>query len=214
MPAEKIEKTIKTEKQTPVQTPALNKVASLLKSAGKLLAKRKKLAIGLVAVVLVFSVYRVIAVRGKTQNAVQVKSVTTEINKSFDFSALNNSGKATNTKISMKILSAEKTNQVQVKEQIFAAKNNKMFLIVNLELKNDSTTSQNLSTGDLVRLTISGNEDSKYAPDLHNNLVPISPISTKPDRIGFVIPQEAREFKLYLGEIEGKKDVISITFPS
>ena len=114
----------------------------------------------------------------------------------------------------MKIDRIEKTNQVFVSDKTVTAKNNKKFLIVQLELKNDATQTTNLLPGDLIRLTIGGDEDNKFAPDLHNNLVPIAAISTKIDRVGFVIPEMAREFKLYVGEIEGKKEAISVNFPS
>jgi hypothetical protein len=101
-----------------------------------------------------------------------------------------------------------------VKDQTFTAKNNKTFLIINLELRNDEASVQNIIPGDLVRLAIAGSDDTRFAPDLHNSLVGIAAISTKSDRVGFVIPQEAKNFKLYVGELEGKKEEVKVDFPS
>lgn len=183
---------------------------------GKLFSNRKRLVIVILAVLLIgIYVTNILGKRKPAGNNDQVKVVIVEVGKSFDFPALNNQGKPLyNTKIKMKIDRIEKTDQVFVSDKTVSAKNNKKFLIVQLELKNDATQPTNLLPGDLVRLTIGGDEGNKFAPDLHNNLVPVAAISTKLDRVGFVIPETAREFKLYVGEIEGKKEAISVNFPS
>jgi hypothetical protein len=112
------------------------------------------------------------------------------------------------------VATAEKTNKVLVNDKSFTATNNKMFLIVNLELKNEATLAYNILPGDLVRLAYSGNDDDKFAPDLHNNLILVSAISTKLDRVGFVVPEEVNDFKLFVGEIEGKKETVEMHFPA
>ncbi|MBI3282871.1 hypothetical protein HYZ70_02235 [Candidatus Curtissbacteria bacterium] len=99
-----------------------------------------------------------------------------------------------------------------VKDQMVPATNNKMFLVINLELKNDSTTAVNIIPSDLIRLVYKGDEDNKFAPDLHNNAVSIAAISTRPDRLGFVIPQDIKEYKLLVGELDKKKDEVEIKF--
>ena len=149
--------------------------------------------------------------KGQTNGA---KTLTQNVDRSFDFPALDNSGKPLKSKIKFKIKGVEKTDQVLVKDQVFTAKNNKLFLIVNLDLKNDSTSLVNIIPGDLIRLSISDDKETRYAPDLHNNLVPVAAISTKVDRIGFVIPDTAQKFYLFIGEIEGEKQEVSLDFPS
>lgn len=177
------------------------------------IARKKKLAIGIVLLVILLVI---VGVRRnmRSANNPSVKSIKVQVNKNFDFIALNNLGKATGSKIKFKITDAEKTDQVSVKDQTFTAKNNKTFLIINLDLRNDETTVQNIIPGDLVRLAIFGSDDTRFAPDLHNSLVGIAAISTKSDRVGFVIPQEAKNFKLYVGELEGKKEEVKVNFPS
>lgn len=175
--------------------------------------RKKKLVIAAVLLVLflLFVNYKVGLRNAKSASS---KSATVAIDKNFSFSALNNQGRVTGAKIKFHVVDAEKTSQVIVKDQTYTAKNNKMFLIVNLELKNDETTLQNILPGDLVRLAISGNDDTRFAPDLHNSLVGVAAISTKTDRIGFVIPIDAKNFKLFVGELEGKKEEIKADFAS
>lgn len=188
------------------------KIINFKQKLGELVAKKKKLAIGIVFLVLLLVI---VGIRRnmRSANSTNVKSVKVQVNKDFNFAAVNNQGKATSYKIKFKMTDAEKTEQVSVKDQTFTAKNNKTFLIVNLELRNDETSVQNIIPGDLVRLAIDGSDDTRFAPDLHNSLVGIAAISTKSDRVGFVIPQEAKNFKLYVGELEGKKEEVKVEFP-
>lgn len=179
------------------------------------ISTHKKLVITLVLIFLLGAGFiQVGKLRRPNANTSPAKTITQQVDKSFDFAALNNQGKAVTNKIKMKIATAEKTNQVLVKEQTFTAKNNKLFLIVNLELKNDATLPLNILPGDLIRLVVNGDNENKFAPDLHNNLVLVSALSTRIDRVGFVIPDTAKSFKLYIGELEGKKEEVSINFPS
>lgn len=189
------------------------KIINFKQKLVEFVTKKKKLAIGIVFLVLLLVI---VGVRRnmRSSNNSSVKSIKVQVNRNFDFIALNNLGKATGSKIKFKMTDAEKTDQVSVKDQTFTAKNNKTFLIINLDLRNDETTVQNILPGDLVRLAISGSEDTRFAPDLHNSLVGIAAISTKTDRVGFVIPNEAKNFKLYVGELEGKKEEVKVDFPS
>ena len=179
----------------------------------KLTANKKRLIVGIIVAIVAFSIISS-NLRNKSARGSNAKIVTTQVNKSFDFVGLNNAGKAQAQIIKLTVTGVDKTNQVQVKEQIFEAKNQKLFMIVNLELKNDATVALNLIPGDLIRMSIDGDGENKFAPDLHNNLVPIAPISTRIDRVGFVIPQEANKFTLFIGELEGAKEEVQVQFAS
>lgn len=194
----------------------LPKMSRMKSWMASIFSNKKKLVIVIIAALFIgISLMNIFGKKKPVNNNNQAKTVIVEIGKSFDFPALNNQGKTLyNTKIKMKIDRIEKTDQVFVSDKTVSAKNNKKFLIVQLELKNDATQLTNLLPGDLIRLTVGGDEENKFAPDLHNNLVPVSAISTKLERVGFVIPEASREFKLYVGEIEGKKETISVNFPS
>ncbi|OGG17223.1 hypothetical protein A3D78_07065 [Candidatus Gottesmanbacteria bacterium RIFCSPHIGHO2_02_FULL_39_14] len=175
---------------------------------------RKKRFLIILVVVLVAFTYLNLSSKKTSGSSNGAKTVTSSVDKSFEFPALDNQGKPLKNIIKFKIYSVEKTNQVLVKDQIFTAKNNKLFLIVNLELKNDATVPVNILPGDVIRLSLDNDKETRYAPDLHNNLVPVAAISTKVDRIGFVIPDTAQKFYLFIGEIEGEKQEVSLDFPS
>ncbi len=195
----------------------INIFSKIRKSKNGLLAsiiRHKKIIGGIAVVALLVLGSGILRAKNSNVQSTKPKSTVINVDKSFDFSALNNQGKPVASKIRLKIATVEKTNQVNVKDQTFTAKNNKIFLIVGLELKNDATLPYNILPGDLVRLTYNGDEENKYAPDLHNNMVTVAPISTKIDRVGFVVPENAKDFKLYVGEIEGKKEVVNINLPS
>lgn len=132
------------------------------------------------------------------------------VNKKFTFPALDNQGKAAGV-INFTITSAEKAPEVLVKDQTYKAKEGKLFLIINLELQNDSTNRLNIFPGDLIRLT-TGDASKKFAPDLHNNMVMVAPISTKIDRVGFVIDSNTNNLKLLIGELEKQKTEIPLNF--
>lgn len=190
------------------------KIKNLKQKIVELILKRKKIAlvVGVIVLILLFVGIRSSFKSSKPRGS--AKSTTVKLGKSFTFNAVNNQGKPTGTKIKFKIADAEKTDQVLVKDQTFTAKNNKLFLIFNLELTNDETSSNNILPGDLMRLSIGGDDETRFAPDLHNSLVGIAALSTKIDRVGFVIPAESKNFKLYIGELEGKKEEVKVDFPS
>lgn len=176
---------------------------------------RKYLLIG-AALVLILLAFIGISVRNRNASDVAgtAVSVSVDLKKTYYFPGITNQGQRAPTAILFMVKNAEITDRVIVKDQTFVAKNNKQFLILNLELKNDSTQPLNLIPGDLVRLTYDGDQTNKYAPDLHNNLVLVAPISTKLDRVGFVIPQDAKNLILHIGELEGNKDRVPVNFSS
>jgi hypothetical protein len=141
----------------------------------------------------------------------QVTSQIITLGKKFSFPGLDDTGKKKG-KIDFKITTVEKTNQVIVQDKTYTAKNDKTFLIVNLELKNDTTNRLNIFPGDMIRLVVDGQEEKKFAPDLHNNYVLVAPISTKIERVGFVIDAAATNLKLQVGELEGDKEMLPVKF--
>lgn len=138
---------------------------------------------------------------------------TINLDKVFTFPGLDEKGRKRDD-LELKITELEKTDQVVVQDKTYTAQNDKIFLIVNLEIKNDTAKNLNIFPGELVRLIIDEQEEKKFAPDLHNNYVLVSPDSTKVDRVGFVINQNFKSLKLQIGELEEKKEFIEIKFPS
>src|SRR3989338_5640105 len=203
-----------TEKKFPETEMVLSKFTVLKTVILPFISKKRKLLLVIAAILLLIIVGEIFLRARFSGNKEAAKTLSTNVNKSYEFTALDNLGKKTTGKIKLKVTTAEKTNQVLVKDQVYTAKNNKLFLIVNLELRDDATTSLNILPGDVIRLSLDNDKETRYAPDLHNNLVPVAAISTKVDRIGFVIPDTAQKFYLFIGEIEGEKQEVSLDFPS
>jgi hypothetical protein len=191
-----------------------NKFTKIKKLLSSFYLKYKKPILVFSVIILSFLIYRSVFQKNTTADNNQLKKVEVMVEKNFEFKALNNQGKAVKDKIKFKVVTAEKTNQVLVNEKLYEAKNNKMFLIVHLEYKNDTTQQLFIMPGDLVRLTYSEDKENKFAPDLHNNLISVAAISTKVDRIGFVIDEEKKNFSLIVGELDGDKEEIDINLPS
>lgn len=128
------------------------------------------------------------------------------VDKTLEVPALNSKGKYEG-EISLRVVSAEKTNEVLVQNKPIRAKPDRFFLIVNLELENKSIDKLGLVSSDLARLVV-GENGRKIAPDLHNRQVLIAPVSVKTDKVGFVVigPQNV-PLALELGEFYKTKEV-------
>lgn len=177
-------------------------------------SRKYLLIVAAIALVFVSTIGFQIRKRSSATVAGSSTSVSVDINRSYRFGGITGQGQRSPSPIAFTIKNAEKTDRVIVKDQTFVAKNSKMFFILNLELKNETIQPLNILPGDLIRLTYNGDQTNKYAPDLHNNLVLVAPISTKLDRVGFVIPGDARDIKLHVGELEGNKDGVQVEFSS
>lgn len=133
-------------------------------------------------------------------------SQVVSLQKTVTFPAILDSGKY-DGEISLSVVSAERTNEVMVKNNPIRANKDRFFLIINLELKNESTQKVGVVSSDLVRLNV-GKNGTKLAPDLHNKLVLVSPVSTKSDKVGFVVVgQSGIPLSLELGEFYKNKEV-------
>lgn len=116
-----------------------------------------------------------------------------------------------NSNIIYMVESAELQDSVIVKGASATAVAGKRFLVLNLKISNSQPQRVKLDTRDFVRLGIYQSND-RLAPALHNDPVELQPISDQYTRLGFSVSADAREFILYLGEIEGEKIEIPISF--
>lgn len=144
----------------------------------------------------------------KTSTDTPLKSVT--LNKEFNFPMLNTSG-AEITRINYNIQSAELRDTIVLRGERATAAPGRVFLIFNLKLRNDSSQRLQLNTGDYVRLSVN-DADEWLAPDIHNDPVEVAPISTKQTRVGFVVSLTDKNFRLRIGEINGEKTTVPVTF--
>lgn len=130
-----------------------------------------------------------------------------DINQTFSFDATSRQGKKLDQPIEFTITTAEKTKQIILKGRRATAVEGRIFLIVNLKLKNDNQVSSLIQTREPVRLL-----PDSLAPDIHNDPVEIQPISTKLTRVGFAINENASGLALQVGTITGDKTTIDLNF--
>lgn len=179
---------------------------------------KKKNPIGLI-IALVFVALGVIGgqymiskppVKGVNTIAQQTQKQETPINRSFEFAAYDKNKKLSTKKVIYTLITAEKTNEIIIKGKRATAVNGRAFLIVNLKISNSEDDSRFMNTRNYIRIQPKGSED-KLAPDIHNDTVEIQPLSTKITRVGVPINQSDTEFTLYVGEVEGAKEEITIS---
>lgn len=144
-----------------------------------------------------------------SQVAAPVPLAKQQINKDFNFSVKDNTGKEI-TKIKYTIQSAELDNQIIIKGQQATAITGRVFLIVNLAIVNSSDKDVQVLTRNYVRLSMNKSSEM-LAPDIHNDPVDVQPISTKLTRVGFPINTTDKSLVLSVGEISGQKEVINLS---
>lgn len=93
--------------------------------------------------------------------------------------------------------------------QVAPAVAGRVFVIVNLEITNDSPYAVKMNVKDYFRLIVD-DKQQKFAPDIHNDPVTIQAISTKATRVGFPIDDTFKNLKLQVGEISGKKEIVNL----
>lgn len=135
---------------------------------------------------------------------------TQEINKEFQFPITNTDGKEI-SKMKYEIQKASIQNEILVKGQRARAVEGRVFLIIDIKISNNYDQGLQINSKDYVRLIVNGNKEELVAADIHNDPVEVQAISTKITRIGFPINENDHNLELQVGEINGKKQTITLT---
>lgn len=181
---------------------------------------RRKLFFGIGAVCIALIIFGLGFVIGKnttaspdalaqTTEAPTIKQEAT-INKSFTFPVFNKDGQKA-TDISYAIHSVDTQDQIIIKGQRAYAVAGRTFLIVNIGITNSSNQTVQLQSRDYVRLS-TPQDKNLLAADIHNDPIVIQPISTENTRLGFPIDTNTKSIILHVGEINGSKTDIPVTF--
>lgn len=133
-----------------------------------------------------------------------------KLNREFKFSLKDDMGKEI-SKFSYVLESAELRKEILIKGQKATAVKGRIFLVLNLKFTNSLKQGINVNARDYVRLTVN-NSNELLAPDIHNDPVEVQAISTKYTRVGFAINEEEKNITLQVGEIDGKKEEIKLSF--
>lgn len=148
---------------------------------------------------------------GKSTSVISAPKVagtkSIDINQTFRFEAVNRQKKALEQPIEYTITSVEKSKEIVLKLKRARAIEGKIFLVVNLKLRNDNDDSAIMQTREFIRLLPDG-----LAPELHNDPIDVQPISAKETRLGFAVRENARDLKLQIGTITGEKTTIDLNF--
>ena len=130
------------------------------------------------------------------------------INRTFEFSFKDPQNKPINLKFTL--LSAKKVRLVATKGEPIESPTGKEFLVLSLELQNDSKYPLKVNSQDFVRLV--GENEKKFAADFYNGSLDVSAISVKRDEMAFMVPKDTNNFKLLVGEIDKEKQEVEINF--
>lgn len=141
---------------------------------------------------------KTVSLNGQTKQAV---------NKEFAFEL--SGEKADKKKIKYAIESASLEKEIVIKGQKAKAIEGRVFLILNIKIRNDHKEGLILNSRDYVRLSVNNNKEL-LAPDIHNDSVVVQAISTKYTRLGFPINESDINLALQVGEIDGKKETIKL----
>ena len=179
---------------------------------------KKRLGTALLVVVVLIAVgagIRMYAInRARVQGATSITSLpnakTVSINREFSIPVYDKDKQLSNP-VRYTITEAQLTKQIVIKGQKATAVSGRTFLIINLKLVNDFNESLFLNTRNYVRIQPVGVDD-RLAPEIHNDTVEVQPLSTKLTRIGLPVNENQTTFTLYVGEINGPKEEIPVSF--
>lgn len=167
-------------------------------------SKPKKAVLLLLAIVAVVGAYFIFVGDRETSTGKALP-----LSHNFDVVAKTKDGKNTNGKFPIEITSAQRTDSVLVQGQRVNARNNKQFLVLNMEISNNYNVPLYTYPVDSFRLI--DNDGKKFAPTAHQGNVEVRPQATKTSNVGFIVPEGTKRFKVEVGELNGEKTILEFT---
>ncbi len=189
-----------------------------IKGAKGSIKKHPKISLAVLVVVLIlgFAAFNIAKPNKTLGNG--INSITTSVNslanvnvnKRFEIPIKNKDGSQTGEKLGITITNIEKTREILIKNNPAKTKNGKIFLVLNIEIQNDTKKQLTVRPVDMVRLI--GDDGRSYAPDVHNNEVTAEPVSLRKTKVGYVVEESKNSFKLFVGEVRGEQEPIEVSF--
>jgi hypothetical protein len=143
---------------------------------------------------------------GKNTPKVNTQRVT--LNQTFDFTTgLEKQG---GIPLKMTFQTAQLTNRVYISKKANFARPGTQYLMLNLLIENGNTKGLVFRSRDTIRLIDSNGK--KFAPSLHNKEISVPADAAKKDVVGFLVPDNLKEFKIQYGPLTGTKQIIELKF--
>lgn len=131
------------------------------------------------------------------------------LNQSFQVVALTKDGKNTNGNFKVDVTGAYRAPQLLVQGQTVVARNNKDFMVINMEITNNYNQPLYMYPVDSFRLIDAAGK--KFAPTAHQGNVEVRPQSTKTSNVGFIVPTDLKKFKIEVGQLTGDKVLLEFS---
>lgn len=172
--------------------------------------------------ILIFLGLKIFSVNNKTKaNNTNPKTITSQaeqkvtLNREFEFKipAINDQGQfipKKEGKIKLILTEAELKKEIKVKNETKQANEGQQYLIIRIELQNDTADRLAIISNKYIRLI--GENNKKFSPDFHNAMVAIDPLSVRRDLVSYIVNENAKNFTFQIGELEGTKQTIEIAF--
>ncbi len=172
--------------------------------------KKTKLFFSIVVVGIVLIGVAAVASGAFNPKGSQGKDPGIQIDQTFESIGRVKDGRPTDGTLPIKITSAEITDSVLVKGQRAYTRNNKLFLVVYLEIENKYPVTLYSKPVDLLRLVRA--DGKRAAPSVSQGDVEIRAISVKRTNVAFVIDRGEKNFTIEVGEVDGEKQAIQVNF--
>lgn len=130
-----------------------------------------------------------------TSSKGDVKSQKITLNQTFDLPVSSKPNDLVPLKVTF--TTAQLTNKITISRKGRFSRKGTRYLMLSLLIENANSKKVNLKTRDVVRLI--DNNNKKFAPRYYNKEVAIEADSVKKDTIGFLVPDDIKEFKIQYG---------------
>ena len=168
-------------------------------------SKPKRLFYLVVAIFAAVGIYTIFF--SNNNNSISGKLVP--LRQNFEAVAKTKEGKTTNGKFQVEVTSAHRAESLLIQGQKVIARNNKIFLVVNMEISNSYKVALYNQPVDSFRLI--GNDGKRYAPTAHQGNVEVRPESTKTSNVGFIVPKDQKRFKVEVGDLNSEKVILEFS---
>lgn len=155
---------------------------------------------------------------GTSDSRVEIKGPKAKVSldKAYTFPLTDNKGKEI-AKLKFLLEDAELREEIILNGAKASPPKGTTFLVITIKLTNPSDKFIKMKVRNYVRLSKNGNKKDWYDPTIHNDGadgagMEIQPESTKQTRLGFPVNDTDNNLVLRVGEINGKKEQIPLSF--